>query len=379
MEARPKAPNQSPHAETARQTRPARRSSSRALARILALLALFVALTLLGIRWAVPDLGAPRSAWQTFVGLSWPMHVSLALLSLGLIGSEMLRTVVFGRVLGLRIGLRASLDTTIADNFFSWLTPAAIAGDPASLYMLWRSGVPWDAATLIVFGEFATGFAFIIGLACLLVALGFGPAIVPWAGVSLLGGVSGVSVLLGALIAGTFWPTGMIRLIDRLALALAEPRWLSNPLFQRSLEALAREARNAVQRLAVFRRAGARGLLAILASHLVYYGNFVGILVVLAAAFGARSWLEVAPIAVIYQGFLYLAPTPGGAGVGEASAALFFGGVLPGGRAFAVVLLFRMLTFYLHVLIGLVYLPLIGVLGEILQVEPTGSAPAPEE
>jgi uncharacterized protein (TIRG00374 family) len=336
--------------------------------RIGTMLALFVGLTLLGIWWAAPDMASLRRSWRDFLGLSWTMLLLLAVLSIGLIGAEMVRTIIFGRALGVKIGFRTSLDTTIADNFFSWLTPAALAGDPASLYMLRRSGVPWDAATIIVFGEFATGFAFIMGLGGLLLALGHGPAIVPWAGLSLAAAGGCVSLLLCALIAGAFWPVAVTSVIDRSAEKLSQIRFLSRPLPHRALEAVAREARGAVQRLARFRRAGAPGWLAILASHVLYYGTFVGILVVLAAAFDVRSWLEVVPTAIIYQGFLYLAPTPGAAGVGEASATLFFGNVLPGGRAFAVVMLFRMLTFYLHVLIGLVYLPFIGVLGEILRL-----------
>lgn len=334
------------------------------------MLAAFLGLTLLGIWWAAPDVEALRGSWRHFAALSWPMHVALGLAAIGLIAAEMLRTIVFGRALGVRVSLRTSLDVTIADNFFSWLTPGSMLGDPATLYMLGRHGVPWDAATIIVFGEFATGFAFIMGLAGLLLAMGFGPAIVPWASVSFAVAAGGVSLLLLALIVGAFWPEAVISIVDRvmlrLAVTLSRQRLLARPWMHRALNAIAAHLRNAVERLARFRQAGAPGSLALLGSHILYYASFVGILVLLAIAFGVRSWIEVVPVAIIYQAFIYIAPTPGGAGIGEASAALFFGDLLPGGKAFAVVMLFRMLTFYLHVVIGLVYLPFIGVLGEIL-------------
>jgi hypothetical protein len=59
-------------------------------------------------------------------------------------------------------------------------------------------------------------------------------------------------------------------------------------------------------------------------------------------------------IAIVYQAFTYIAPTPG---IAEAGAGAFFAGLLGDGGAFAVVVLFRALTAYLQIAIGLVYLP----------------------
>ena len=317
-------------------------------------------LTALGILWAAPSPELLRASWRQAKGLSWPTLVALAVMSIGLFGAQMQRVIVFGRALGVRIGLRAALDATIADNFFSWLTPGAFLGDPITIYMLRRNGVPVEVGAIIAFGEFATGFAFIMGLASLLVALGFGPAISPWVGASFASALGfGALVMLG-LVLGAFWPEATLARIERLERRLLGWRLCSSPRAQRMVRALAAGVTGSVQRLAQFRRAGAPGSLALLLSHVVYYGTFIGIFVVLAVAFGAPSWTEVLPVAIIFQAFLYIVPTPGGAGFGEASAAVFFGRFLPGGKALAVVLLFRMLTFYLHVLAGLVYLPITG-------------------
>ena len=65
-------------------------------------------------------------------------------------------------------------------------------------------------------------------------------------------------------------------------------------------------------RAAALREVGWLGWTALLASHLAYYAAFVGVFLVLAAALGATSVLATVPAAVIYQGFTYVAPTPGG-------------------------------------------------------------------
>ncbi len=76
------------------------------------------------------------------------------------------------------------------------------------------------------------------------------------------------------------------------------------------------------------------------------------------------SLATVVPVAIIYQAFTYMAPAPG---IPEAGAVAFFGPLLPGGEAFVVVLLFRALTAYFQVALGLVYLPVIGALRAILE------------
>jgi hypothetical protein len=88
------------------------------------------------------------------------------------------------------------------------------------------------------------------------------------------------------------------------------------------------------------------------------------LIVVLAWMFGAPSPISLVPLAIIYQAFTYMAAVPG---LPEAVAVAFFGGVLPAGEAFAVVLLFRALTAYLQVVLALVYLPVNGLLRSILE------------
>jgi uncharacterized membrane protein YbhN (UPF0104 family) len=93
----------------------------------------------------------------------------------------------------------------------------------------------------------------------------------------------------------------------------------------------------------------------------------VAIAVVLAEAFGASSLPHAIGISIVYAAFTYVAPTPGGAGLSEAAATVFYGSILSAHDAMLVVLLFRALTFYLHIVVGVIYVGIIGGTGQILQ------------
>jgi hypothetical protein len=251
---------------------------------------------------------------------------------------------------------RAALDAAIANNLFSWLSPSGIAGEPAAVYVMHRRGVPLDGALAIVFAKFATSFAVIYGVSAVLLFAGFGPPIAPWAIVSIVIAIAFGVVLCGSFVAGAIWPVTTERALTRIEAWLGR-RWiLRGPLARRAVTATAGVMRRSIDRLALFRTAGRSAWLAIVASHLIYYATYVGLFVTLAWMFDARSIAAIVPTAIIYQGFTYLAPTPG---IPEATAGLFFGSQLPGADAVVVVLLFRALTAYLQVAVGLLYLPVL--------------------
>lgn len=321
--------------------------------RFAAMLLGFVALTAVGVWWAAPPRDELARAWTELGGLGLANVIVLVALAVTVIGAEMLRLVVFGRALDVRVSWRAAFDASVANDLFSWISPGGVAGEPASVYVMSRRGVPVDAALAITFGKFATSFALIMGLACVLLALGHGPAIPAWAIASIVATIGFGVVLVGGFVVAAWWPERSLRAIDRW---LATPR---GPLATRAGSAM----RRSIERLATFRGHGVRAWLAMIATHVVYYGAYVGLVVALGTMFDARSTLALVPIAIVYQAFTYIAPAPG---IPEAGAAVFFGGLLGDADAFVVVLLFRALTAYLQILLGLVYLPIGGMLRAIL-------------
>lgn len=327
------------------------------------MLAIVCALVAAGLYWAAPPAEALRASAAGLARMPLATVASVVALAAGVLGAEMVRFVVIGRAIGVRVGARAALDATIANNFFSWITPGAALGDPAAIYMLGRRGVPWDAALLITYAKFATGFALILVVTCVLVALGLGPDVPAWATVPFASGTGVGAVLMLLLIGGAFFPDATRGLVDRVERRLSAAPLFARGLGSRALAATARAVRGAIERLSAFRRAGAPGALAIAAAHLAYYACFIGVLVVLAMELGASSLARTAAVATVYQGFLYVAPTPGASGIGEATAQTFFGDLVPGGGAFVAVVAFRTLTFYLHIVLGLVYLPFVSGTG----------------
>jgi uncharacterized membrane protein YbhN (UPF0104 family) len=323
----------------------------------------FAIFTALGVYWAMPTGETLARSGRELADLGWGNALLLAAAAIAILYAEMVRLFVFGRVLGVRVTMRAAFDASIANDLFSWISPGGMLGEPAAVYVMTRRGVPVDAALVISFGKFATSFAFFMGLAGILVAAGYGPAIADWAVASVAATIGFGVVLVGSFVVGAMLPAASLRAIDTAEAWAGRRRILRRPWAARAVAASAGVARRSVERLARFRRGGALGWLAMLGSHVLYYGAYVGLLVLLAAMFGAPSLGDVVPVAIIYQAFTYIAPAPG---IPEAGAAAFFGALLPGGAAFVVVLLFRALTAYFQVGLGLVYLPVIGALRAIL-------------
>ena len=332
----------------------------------------FAGFTALGVYWAMPTGETLARSGRGLAELGWANALLLAAVAVAILVAEMIRMIVFGRVLGVRVSLRAAFDASTANDLFSWISPAAVLGEPAAIYVMTRRGVPVDAALVLSFGKYATGFAFFMGLAGILVAAGYGPAIADWAVASVVATIGVGVVVVGSFVVGAMLPAASLRAIDACEAWARRRRVLRGPWAGRAVTASAGVARRSVERLAQFRRGGAAGWLAMLGSHALYYGSYIGLLVLLAWMFGAPALGPVIPVAIIYQAFIYIAPAPG---IPEAGAAAFFGALLPGGEAFVVVLLFRALTAYFQVGLGLIYLPVIGALRAILERRPVTAAP----
>jgi len=86
----------------------------------------------------------------------------------------MLRFGFFARLLDIRLGWRAALETTIANHLFSWISPGVSIGEPVAAYVLVRHGVALEAAVVIAFAKLLTSIAFIFTATALLIAGGYG-------------------------------------------------------------------------------------------------------------------------------------------------------------------------------------------------------------
>lgn len=297
--------------------------------------ALFLGLAGLGVAWSLrragpqlPDL-PELSRWQW----GW-----LVVLVPAIYGLDALRYRVLGRAAGAPMGWGAALEASTANFFFSWLTPGAALGAPAAVVTLRRRGITLAAASLIAFGKSMTGTLVLLLLAFLALALGLGPAFSPAVVIPLAVG-AGVVVGVLALPVLAAAHGGLRGWLQR-----ARPGWRGR---------LGSGLGDAAARLARLRL---HDLGWIFLSHFAYFVAFVGVAVVLVSAFGATPMSHVVGASTVFTAFTYVAPTPGGAGLSEGAADLFFAGLLAPGPAVAAVLIFRALTFYLQVVVGLIYL-----------------------
>jgi glycosyltransferase 2 family protein len=326
---------------------------------------LFVVLAAAGIWYGVRRSGV---TWND-LGALWRLPIAtlaaLAVLCVLFYVADMVRYRFVGRAVGEHVSWRAALDATIANFFFSWITPGAALGAPAAIVMLARRGVPWNAAALIAFGKSLTGTAVLILLAFLAMAVGLGPDLDGSLLAVFTTGVGVVAAMLLIPIVGAVWPARSLRLIARFEAWLL--RRFTSERGQRLGIRFAGGLRSAVERLAKLRSGGATTPLLILLAHLVDLGVLVAIATVLAVSFGAPSLPQAIGVSVVYAAFTYVAPTPGGAGLSEAVGPAFYGSMLGAHDAVLVVLLFRALTFYLHIVVGVVYLGIVGGTRQILE------------
>lgn len=341
---------------------PARTSDGRRQTRKLALfVALFVALALAGTWWSLSRAPIRLSDLKIVLGMPAPMLALLGALLLAIYASDVLRYRALGRAVTARVTWRTGLDASVANFIFSNITPGSTFGAPATIYMLGRGGVPWDAAIVMTFAKAFTAAALIASVSLGFVLSGLGPFDPRFVGVVAFT-TSVLMILCALMIAGACRPASAHRLlawcVRRLQARFSRGTWLT------SIEQVGART---IDRLSQLRTGGLRPLAYLAATHLLYFTIFSSIGVVLIGAFGGEVGARAFAASWVYIAFVYyLTPTPGGAGFAEATAIPFFGGLLPAEQAVMMMLCFRGLTLYLHVLVGIPYLIAARALGAIV-------------
>ncbi|MBA3452995.1 MAG: flippase-like domain-containing protein [Deltaproteobacteria bacterium] len=326
------------------------------MTKLVAWVALFACLTIAGSIWAISR--APIDAdklWAVISALPLGTLVLLAALCVGIYAADALRYRALGAAIDATVTWRAAIDTSVANFFFSWITPGSTFGAPATIYMLGRRGVPWDAAVVIAFAKAFSGVAVVVLASFAFVAFGLGP--------DYDGGVFAVVVFGGAVFATLF---GLLT----VAVFRVEPaKRVSARIFaslgrrfrgSKLLASAGTVTASSIDRLALLRSGGLAPLAYLVVTHVIYFAMFAGVGVVLLHAFGRDVDVRAFAAVIVYIAFTYLAPTPGGAGFAEAMALPFFGPLLPADKAVMFVLCFRGLTLYLQVGFAIPYMVIVG-------------------
>jgi uncharacterized protein (TIRG00374 family) len=329
----------------------------RSLPRQLGWLVVLVALGGIGIWIAAPDASTLRTAWARVGDAPLAALAALATGAIGLVLAEALRIRMIGRLLGARVRWRDAADAAVANQVMTAVTPTVGLGEPSVAYVLRKRGVALDVAIAIPFIKFTTSLALVFALGSVLVIAGHGPAVsglVTAAGLALF---LGIAAATSAFVFACAHPVRGCRLVDAVCGWLARRRVLAPPRWQARVKRLREVGGDSIARLSALRGSGVAGIAALVAVHLAYYAAYVLPIVLLAALLDDPPLGTMAMRALVFLCFMFAVPTPGGAGGTEAAAGLFFSDLIPLADALVVVAVFRAATFYLHLAIGLIYVP----------------------
>src|SRR5688572_31801865 len=97
--------------------------------KVAALVICFAGLTALGVWYAAPPGDVLALFWNELSGLGGANISLLLLLSAVVLVMEMRRLTVFGRVIGTPVSPRAAFDASIANDLFTWISPAGLLGE----------------------------------------------------------------------------------------------------------------------------------------------------------------------------------------------------------------------------------------------------------
>lgn len=308
-----------------------------------------------------------------------PDLFALAVAGLGLqfLAGGMRLRHVSGGTLSPRAGVRGQ----ITWDFMSALAPPAVGGAPfAALFVSRENALPYGQVTAVMlFTMLMDQLWFAIAIVAMYVAAFWLPVFPTGLGAA---GVGTVAAYLGGLLVyiSFFAYATLVRpeLIETVAGYVVRL-----PFLRRFEASVRRETRRLGQQARRLRHKPARFYLVGIGYTALYWVARYGILLMVALSFVAdvpdAEFAEYgtfrATLYVIRSAGLWLAglimPTPGGAGGIEALAVLYLGPLLPNGFIGPVLIVWRMLTYYFVLGIGLV------VAGHVLKQMLRGESPPP--
>lgn len=259
-----------------------------------------------------------------------------------------------------------SLGVALLWEFGSAATPSSVGGSPLAIFLLRKSGLTTGRSTAIVmFCIFLDGLFFILFIPVLYLLYGelaIRPPLDLYpdaatrtvaAGllVACLVAFCGLAVWTGALGYGLFInPKGIQRLLFRIFRLRFLRRWRKNAVRAGSEIIIASRA--------IRRQHPFYWLKAFLATAVSWCGRFsVAIMLLLIISPEALDYLHVVGRQLVMQVLLMSVPTPGGSGIAELSLPAFVVEYVPKGLEATLALLWRAITYYMYLFIGVYLLP----------------------
>ena len=287
-----------------------------------------------------------------------PFYLVLAaLLHIVSLGFWALRIQKMSGSLGYLVNFRHCFNLVLANMLVAAVTPSQAGGEPVRVHELYRAGVPvGDATAVVIMERILDGI--VLGALGAFAMLFLGSY---WS--SLTSGFSGVSILMyAAWISVTLFVLVFIYSVknpDYLKRALKwMSRWVDRRWHLKRLESLLetidREVDNFNKGLVKIVNHGKSGLVwGMFFTLLFWFSEFIIASLILMGlgqpAFLIESFVVQLVIAII----MMIPLTPGGSGVAELGATSLYSLFVPSSIVGVFVLLWRLILYYLNILLGL--------------------------
>ncbi|ABN57707.1 MULTISPECIES: lysylphosphatidylglycerol synthase transmembrane domain-containing protein [Methanoculleus] len=287
-----------------------------------------------------------------------PFYLVLAvLLHILSLGFWALRIQKMSASLGYRVRLRHCLNLVLANMLVAAVTPSQAGGEPVRVHELYRAGVPvGDATAVVIMERILDGI--VLGALGAFAMLFLGNY---WS--SLTSGFSGVSVMMYvAWIFVTFFVLVFVYSVrnpDHLKRVL---KWVSRWIDRRwhlkrlenLLETIDREVDNFNRGLVKFVNHGKSGLVwGMLFTLLFWISEFVIASLLLVGLGQPPHLIESFVVQLVIAIIMMIPLTPGGSGVAEIGATSLYSLFVPSAIVGVFVLLWRLIFYYLNILLGL--------------------------
>mgnify|MGYP000872144400 CR=1 FL=1 len=287
-----------------------------------------------------------------------PFYLLLAaLLHIVSLGFWALRIQKMSASLGYRVNFKHCLNLVLANMLVAAVTPSQAGGEPVRIHELYRAGVPvGDATAVVVMERILDGI--VLGALGAFAMLFLGRY---WS--SLASGFSGVSfIMYAAWIFVTLFvlifvysvrnPDYLKRVLRRMSCWI-DRRWHLKRL-EHLLGTIDREVDNFNQGLVKFVNYGRSGLVwGMFFTVLFWFSEFI-IASLLLMGLGQSPYLIESFVVQLVLAIIMMIPlTPGGSGVAELGATSFYSLFIPSSIVGIFVLLWRLILYYLNILLGL--------------------------
>ncbi len=256
---------------------------------------------------------------------------------------------------------RQSFSVIMLWEFASCALPSVVGGSTVAAYMLFKERIPLGKSIAqVMVTAMLDNLYFVLAVPVVLFVVGdrVMPALDALGGVARngLGAVFAVSYLLVTAYAFLMFyalflnPRAVKRLLLRLGMLPLLKRW-RKVLFNHAAELLIASRHLHHKRFGYWCRASISTVFVWTARYAI-----IGCLIAAFTQLGAQEHLLIFSRNLVYKIVLMVSVTPGAAGIAEIAFPAFFGMFL-GGFTTIIVLLYRLLTYYLYLLVGAVVFP----------------------